>query len=303
MAKMNQFRIKDLFFFSKRERSGIYTLAILVGLLLLVRFNMHKLASNNETTIDPEFVSEINTFFREPSNSGNVSDTTEIESIQNPTASFPQLFFFDPNQISVRGWRDLGLSDRQIKVIMRFKNAGGKFYRKRDLLKIYGINTIDYERLKHYIFIEKEQAPSAVAPKSESQEIPVIEINTADTFQLALLKGIGPVYARRICKYRDLVGGFYCLEQLTEVYGITKDLLEQIEPSIHIDTGQIRSINVNKADFGSLIRHPYINEYQIRSILSYRKFKGEIDHTEALFQEQVLDSGTYIRLKPYLTVD
>ena len=270
---------------------------------MLVRFNMHKLASNNESTIDPEFVREINTFFHDANSNGNVSDSTEIEQIKNTKVSFPQPFPFDPNQISVRGWRKLGLSDRQIQVIMHFKEAGGKFYRKRDLLKIYGINKADYERLKGYIFIEKKEEPSAVTSKNVSQDMPIIEINTADTFQLALLEGIGPVYARRICKYRDLVGGFYCVEQLTEVYGITKDLLEQIASSIHVDTGKIRSINVNEADFGSLVRHPYINEYQTRAILSYRKFKREIDHVEAVFKDQVLDSGTYVRLKPYFSVD
>jgi competence protein ComEA len=50
------------------------------------------------------------------------------------------------------------------------------------------------------------------------------------------LPGIGPVYAGRIIKYRNLPGGLISMEQLLEVYGISNETLDRIRDRIVIDT-------------------------------------------------------------------
>jgi competence ComEA-like helix-hairpin-helix protein len=216
-----------------------------------------------------------------------------------------RLFEFDPNTISNKEWKELGISDRQLEVINNYRASGGMFYKKADLKKIYGIDEDLYNRLKSYIKIEKEtgkREPDSAFEKKEKKELPVIEINTADTFQLALLNGIGPVYARRIVKYRDLLGGFYTKEQLAEVYGIKEELLEHIGMTIKVNGEKVSQIDLNKAKFSELIRHPYLNEYQTKAILQYRKFKGKIKSRKELLSNNILDKKTYSRMKPYLAV-
>ena len=51
----------------------------------------------------------------------------------------------------------------------------------------------------------------------------LVELNTADTTILKKVPGIGSTFARRIMKYRELLGGFYDVSQLAEVYGIDEE--------------------------------------------------------------------------------
>ncbi len=67
---------------------------------------------------------------------------------------------------------------------------------------------------------------SAKAPtKSASQ---LININTADTTQLAKLPGIGPSLAQRIVKYRKESGAFKTPQDLGKVKGIGEKKLAKI---------------------------------------------------------------------------
>ena len=72
-----------------------------------------------------------------------------------------------------------------------------------------------------------------------------ININTADSAQLLPLPGIGPVFAGRIIKYRELLGGFVRSDQLYEVYGLKDETIEMIMDQIYIDTLGIKKMDIN----------------------------------------------------------
>ncbi len=63
-----------------------------------------------------------------------------------------------------------------------------------------------------------------------------VELNSADTTLLQTVKGIGPASARRIVKYRSLIGGFTNTDQLLKVWGITPENFIRIEEQVYIDT-------------------------------------------------------------------
>ena len=67
-----------------------------------------------------------------------------------------QPFPFDPNNLPEDKWKEIGLTDRQIKIIKNYEAKGGRFYNKNDLKKIYGISTEEYEVLEPYIRIEQQ---------------------------------------------------------------------------------------------------------------------------------------------------
>ncbi len=62
-----------------------------------------------------------------------------------------------------------------------------------------------------------------------------VELNNADTAALKTVKGIGPVFARRIVKYRNLIGGFHRKEELLKVYGIDEERYAGIAPQVWVD--------------------------------------------------------------------
>lgn len=131
----------------------------------------------------------------------------------------------------------------------------------------------------------------------------VVELNSADTLTLQLLKGIGPTYARRIVRYRDRLGGFTNIEQLLEVYGFTPELLEYISPSLTLDTTDIRRIDINTVELKQLIKHPYIEYYQARDIVWLRN-KGQVFRcADDLRAVPSMSDTTLERLLPYISFD
>lgn len=131
----------------------------------------------------------------------------------------------------------------------------------------------------------------------------VVELNTADTTTLKKVPGIGSTFARRIIKHRDLLGGFYTVSQLKEVYGIDEERYPALKPWFITDTTYIRKLPVNFLPADSLRRHPYINYKQAYKIEQLKKQKRKLTGWENL---QLLDEFTDTdrkRLKFYLSFE
>ena len=131
----------------------------------------------------------------------------------------------------------------------------------------------------------------------------MVDIANADSAELTKLYGIGPVYASRIVKYRELLGGFVSIQQLTEVYGISDSLLNTLLPNIHLDSSDIRTIPVNTSDQYGLRKHPYISNALATAIINYREQHGTYGSLGDLRNLYILDSANYERIIPYLSLE
>jgi competence ComEA-like helix-hairpin-helix protein len=301
--------LKDFFTFSKNERNGIIMLLVIIALLLVVDLYLRS-ESSNEPFNSEALEKEIIAFEQSLEDSHQKLKYSKKQGkITNKNTLTPskELFYFDPNHTTDEEWKKLGVNDQQIRTINNYLENGGVFYNKNDLKKIYGLDQDLYDHLKSHIRIENHQ------PQPESKEkynyteitkervIRKVELNTADSIQLRMINGIGKVYAERICKYRELLGGYKSLEQLKEVYGINDTIYNNVKTSFKIDTGFCKQINLNKAEFKEIIKHPYINKYQTKSILKYREIRGEIKDIEELLEYNILPKKTYIKLKGYIS--
>jgi competence ComEA-like helix-hairpin-helix protein len=151
----------------------------------------------------------------------------------------------------------------------------------------------------------EEEAPSAVVfrnhtPKKQGNSAQPIDINRADSVRLLPLPGIGPVYAGRIIKYRNLLGGFTSVEQLLEVYGISKETLDRIRGRIYADTSGIRKIRLDSASFSDLLRHPYLELENVKAIMNFRDFTGTIHSPQELHDNCILPDTLLQKVTPYL---
>ncbi|WP_298652440.1 helix-hairpin-helix domain-containing protein [uncultured Proteiniphilum sp.] len=126
-----------------------------------------------------------------------------------------------------------------------------------------------------------------------------ISLNETDTATWKKVPGIGSVYASRIVKYRELLGGFIHVEQLLEVYGIDQELFSRIVVYIEPD-GNYRRMQVNQSDFRELLRHPYLNYKQVQAIMSIRRRKGDITSIRELSLLDEFTPEDILRLEPYL---
>lgn len=78
----------------------------------------------------------------------------ERKTERKKTASRP--FPFDPNTASFKELTSLGLSKKVANTLINFRKKGGKFYKKTDLKKVYGLDEEDYDRLEGYIKISSK---------------------------------------------------------------------------------------------------------------------------------------------------
>lgn len=223
------------------------------------------------------------------------------------------LFSFDPNTADSTQLLALGLSPWQVRNIYKYRAAGGIYRRKQDFGKVYGLTAKQYRELEPYIHISSDYQPYRANndtrhhQDSSSNNIVVrqsaklkagqrIELNGADSAQLTRVPGIGRFYARQIENRRRWLGGFYSTNQLLEIEDFPKDAISYF----YIDEGLIRKINVNKASISELKRHPYINYYQARDIIDYRRLRGSIKNLNDLRLLNDFSEEDIKRLKHYV---
>ena len=132
---------------------------------------------------------------------------------------------------------------------------------------------------------------------SKRRPVSPLDLNALDSTGLVSLPGIGPVFASRILRYREQLGGFASTKQLLEINGLPDSLMEWF---IITDTIQLRMIEVNKGTVNELRSHPYMNFYQARAIVELRRERGKIKGPEQLSLLEEFTAQDLERLKPYL---
>ncbi|OIN58534.1 ComEA family DNA-binding protein [Arsenicibacter rosenii] len=237
----------------------------------------------------------------------------------DPPARRMPLHAFDPNRASVAEWQALGVPRWLAERIEKYRSRGGQFRQKEDVQKIYDFPPALYQELEPYMTLpERSAAPEHYAANrpfsaesgkrfesssrpERTKPLPVqpFDINTADTLQLAALKGIGNKLANRIIKFRDALGGFVSTEQFGDIYGLDSLALAELRNVGHIRSAP-KKININTASAEELDRHVYLSRRQAEIIVRYREQHGAFTSPESLKPIRVLDVRTIERLTPYL---
>ena len=247
------------------------------------------------------------------SNDENINDLVYDNPPDNLTKSTSKLFYFDPNTLSIEGWRKLGIREKTIATIQKYLNKGGHFYNSEDLRKIYGIRADDYGRLEPFIKIEtinkkdlntysKTEFKKEAAP-NKTLRYPLVKINIADTSELIALPGIGNKLAARIVNFRDKLGGFYSIDQIGETYGLPDSTFQKIKPYLTLDNSAVKKININAATKDEMKSHPYMKWNLANAIVEYRNQHGHFTSVDDLKKISLITEELFSKLKPYLLVE
>ena len=152
-------------------------------------------------------------------------------------------------------------------------------------------------------FFSPDRSKTAYPASNKYKAGTVIELNNADTTSLKKVPGIGTVFSRRIVKYRNLLGGFYSVGQLKEVYGMDEEKYRSLQSWFYVDTTFIQPLKVNEADYPRLYRHPYLNKEQTKAILNLRKQKSRLSGWENLLLLPEFSTKDVEKLVHYLSFD
>ena len=286
--------IRNNFGFSKTETNGFVVLIPLMVFLLfapsLYSVIFSKGYKNSEK--DKSKLDSILVLWNENAEPNNVNKKKYVP--KRDLIIEPQ--FFNPNNADKDLLMTVGIPPYLAQRILNYRSVGGSFKVKDDLSKIYDFPDSIFQILKTFIQLpekviaktdikENSGEPVLVKPlitELKKETIVKVDINRAGVSDYESLRGIGPVYAKRILKYRSLLGGYIKVTQLAEVYGVTDSLVVSLKGWLTVQESFIPiKLKINIASFKQLVAHPYISYEQAGDILNtkskYGKFKSNSD--------------------------
>ncbi len=289
--------LRKWFSFSKGERVAIITILALILLLILAC-----LFRPSRQSLSDESLHNLDSLLALRQAAIELQQQQQAEKPQEVAELHP--FPFNPNTLTEEEWLQMGLTDRQVRNIMNYKAKGGKFYSKNDLGKLYTISEEEFAQLEPFIVLpevarvasgktssKKQEKPSfEEKAKPEKKAIPIVDLNTVDSTTLVELPQIGPYTAVRIIEFREKLGGFIDKEQLRDVKGMDDARFAAIQPYINLGEVEIRKVDVNRADFKTLVHHPYLNYEQVKRIVNQREKRGMIK-SWAQLEELIKEEG------------
>ena len=300
---------KDFFYFSKKERRGIVFLLGMIVTIIGIWLVSPYLIEESDKDTNQESFEEMERF---------LAGIKIIEQQRN--ASFKKkevvkrkvvLAPFEPNLADSIEFLQLGLPSFIAHNIIRYRQAGGKFATAEAFSRIYGITEEQFHTLEPYIYISEsfQKKPDTLRyAKVEKRDTlafykypegTLVDLNRADTTELKKIPGIGIGIAQAIVAYRNRLGGFYDVAQLQELKWVTSD----IQRWFKVENCPIHRINANKASLDRLRAHPYINYYQARVIVEFRRKKDKLKSLSQLSLYDEFAEKDLERLSHYLTFD
>lgn len=307
--------ISDYLNFTKKERTGVITLLVLILLFSLLPFFYSRFIRQKHTDA-AAFKKEIETLRIQqhdstknysPKNFDNNNYSNRYPAAESNTLR-GELFYFDPNTASISDWQKLGLRDKTIATIQKYISKGGKFYKPEDIGKIWGLHPDEVQRLLPYVQIKSKENSypeknSTTRAFDKTHNIPaIIDINNADTAVLIALPGIGSKLAQRIINFRDKLGGFYSVQQVAETFGLPDSAFQKIKTRLIVKTRPFKQININTAAADELKAHPYIRYAIANAIVQYRLQHGNFSSVAVIKNIMLITDDLFNKLEPYLTV-
>lgn len=207
--------------------------------------------------------------------------TRKAETVRNAVPRKKvESFSFNPNTVTMDELCRLGFSQKQAQSIVNFRAKGGKFRRKSDFAKSYVVSDSIFQRLEPYI------------------DIPLIDLNLADSADFDSLPGIGGWFAAKMLEHRKALGGYSYKEQLMDIYRFDEDKYKALEDLVTVSPEYVTPYPLWTLPADSLRLHPYIKNYETaRSIVLYRENSDKSDLTpEGLHKAGIIDVETAVRL-------
>jgi competence protein ComEA len=295
-------RFREIFYYSRRQRNGLWLLCALVVVLLsgLIYIRHYMPLAQ----VDPE---EFQAFVAQ----WQVEDSLSL--VEKGNEQYLH-FAFDPNQASDSVLRALGFPARLSQTIRNYTSKGGRFKQAEDLLRIYGMDTALYQEIKEWVLIE-----DGYGSENKGRTLEVVPpISVSDTFDLNIVSmemlrsfGLMPREAKGIIGYRERFKPFQTPDDLYDVYNLDSPRVELLLPyaqvinaSIELDSSnQLGLVELNRADSASLLGVKGLGPYFSGHIIAYRqKLGGYVDFAQ-LLEIPGMDSLRLKRAQLQLTLD
>lgn len=237
----------------------------------------------------------------------------EIKPTSN--SSTATLHPFNPNEATREELISTGLSKFLAARIVNYRSKGGKFKTKNDFSKIYGLKPEQFAALKPYIrlpdslanaskYVKVKTPPPAISYKKNSLPLPRFDINTCDTAALQKVYGIGSKFSIRIINFRNKLGGFVSINQLSEVYGLDSSVVNKVRKTFFVgEQFSPALLKINSLTEKELAQHPYIGYKKAQQICAWRRQHGNYTSLEDIKKNPLITDEVFEKMKPYLSLE
>ncbi|MBE6239209.1 MAG: helix-hairpin-helix domain-containing protein [Bacteroidales bacterium] len=218
----------------------------------------------------------------------NSEHSPKVEAVRrNLPGKEVETFRFDPNTVSIEELCRLGFSQKQAQSIDNYRRKGGRFSRPSDFAKSYVVSDSIYRRLEPYI------------------DIPLVDLNLADSAAFDALPGIGGWFAARMIEHREALGGYSYKEQLMDIYRFDQEKFDALSDLVTVSKENARPYPLWNLPADSLRRHPYIGSFETaKAIVLYRESTPRHEWTtDALLDAGVLTASQHDMLSRCLIAD
>nr|WP_238934947.1 helix-hairpin-helix domain-containing protein [Aurantibacter crassamenti] len=230
-----------------------------------------------------------------------------------------KIFPFNPNFITDYKGYTLGMSIEEIDRLHNFRKTNSYVNSKEEFQQVTKISDSLLQTIAPYFkfpewtqnkkqnsknynksSLKKEVVKVSVTKK----HVKLTDLNTATAEDLKLINGIGEKLSARIVKFRDRLGGFVVKEQLSHVYGLESEVVENVFKQFEIKSiPTINKININEASVDDLTQLVYFNYDMARKIINYRDTSGGIVAFNELATIEGFPSEKLVIIQLYLSLN
>jgi len=294
--------------FNKQERSGIFFL-----LLLIVVFQiLYYVGATYSIDNTPQIFSE------------DADYQLKLEELKrrNLKKDSVVIYPFNPNFISDYKGYTLGLSPEEIDRLHNFRANNQFVISQEEFQLVTGISdSLLYKLAPYFKFptwaSAKKKTAIAATDKTKdvgirspigtgesfraSSFIKIKDLNKATAQELKVIKGIGDKLSQRIVKFRDRLGGFVDERQLSHVYGLDLEVVDQVLKRYGIlEPPPISKININSSSVHDIAKLVYFKYSVATRIVAYREQVGGIGSFDELVNIEDFPSDKLDIIQLYL---
>ncbi len=212
-------------------------------------------------------------------------DSLKLEKQQYTTTIYP----FNPNFISDFKAYKLGMKTEEIDKLLAFRKLGKFANSAKEFQQVTGISDSLLNIISPYFkfpdWVTNPSQNSNGFQKSnpnwknytKKEALRVIDINLATKEDLMKVYGIGDGISDRILTQKQVYGGFVSMEQLNDVWGLSPEVLTNLNTYFKIiQLPIIKKININNASIKELGQFAYFHYPISKNIVTYRSMNGDI---------------------------
>jgi len=240
---------KEYFVFSKKERVAVFILFAIMAVFACMSFFYTPVFDS--PVIDQETQNKLSAL-SQASEKNVVPVDNKEDSGSAKTTVYPKYsplkkeqFFFDPNTISIEGWKRLGFRDKTITNILHYRNEVGKFNKPEDLYNVPRIRKKAVAAIIPFVRFGAAYSSTINLPTAQKTALPAngstvktpyktINVNTATPDDFKVFPGITDAVANRIVKFRTSINGFTSVEDVAKTYGLHDSTFRIMRPFLTI---------------------------------------------------------------------